>query len=336
MQQNASEQDLKKAYKKLVVEKHPDKHGNSKEAEEEFSKINIAYDILTGKAKAEDDQPQFSGFPGGVGFNVNDIFNGGFDSIFSEFFTNGGNRGGRPRSQQPQFVLQDLELSMVVNVKQAALGSTLDVDYNYIDFCDACNGQGKETSGTCESCQGTGFVYHRKFANGFIEQLRVPCNNCSKSCEKCSGGGGTHKRNTLKVKMPPIASNCVIRLQGKGNKKGQKTSDLYLNLIIDPIGKGESDGFVLHGPDIHTSLKVKFGDLLMGGSAEVKLIDGNKSTIAIPFGSKLGDSVILNDQGVRGTGGRLVVKLDLKYPNNKALSPEIKEALDKLYSEDHG
>lgn len=334
VQQDASEKDIKKAYKKLVVEKHPDKLGNTQEAEDEFKKINLAFDILSNKCQAEDERNSFVDNFNNDYFNVNFHTHNNIHNSIYDFFTQ--KRG----NQQPQqMVLEDLHFSIQVNIKQAVLGDTLDLNYDHMDFCKICKGLGKTKHDACSKCKGTGMVSSTVFSNGFIQQTNRTCDACGGAgakyapCATCNGTRGTAKNSNLKIKMPPITQNSVLKIGGKGNTLDNRKSALYINLVIDPIGRGEFEGYVLNNENVFLKKQIKFGDLLSGCVEQVKTIDGNTVDLVVPENSKVGNFIPINNEGVRGTNGRLVVELDLKYPNNKQLSKEEREVLDKLYEE---
>lgn len=328
--ENANEGDLKKAYKKLVAEHHPDKHGNTPEAEKKFKDINLAYEIVSNKTQAEDDRPQ--GFnPFGEGFG-NPFVGGihGFDHINMDFFADF--FGGNPPSssqQRQQIHLEDIIITHHIDLKTACLGGTLDIEYDVKNFCVDCTGSGYDLKNKCNVCNGTGKVFIQKRMGGTVFKTQMICNVCSgkgstQKCPKCNGKAFSIEKNNIKVNLRPTAHNGTIRLERLGNKFNNFSSSLIILIEI----KNDNNEFKLINNDIHTVAQLKLGDLLCGSNIEVKCIDDSIVSVIIPKNSKVNDTIRILGQGVKNAGDHIVT-LDLIYPQN--VSDEYKEILNKIY-----
>lgn len=333
---NSDEKELKKAYKKLVAEKHPDKHKNNPDAEKEFKSINEAYEIATNKIPAEDDRPQ------NPFMNQGSAARSPFDpwGAMGDFFTVEQFFSQNPFPQNPfnrqKASLQDLEVVITIDLKTAALGGSKEISYLYNDLCSKCSVSGFVKDGsTCTRCNGSGRIQNKQFINGFVQVTQQVCTGCNGSggrvrCNSCNGAGYNQKRNTLKVKIPPIYNNSILKVAGKGHTYDNKASDLYVKISIETVGKGDLEGYSLQYNNIQTTHKLKIGDLLAGTELDVKHIDGTTTRVIVPSNSKIGDKLYVYGKGVKDTNGQHVAVLDILYPN-KNITQQIKEQLDSLY-----
>ena len=338
---NASEDDLKKAYRRLAMKYHPDRNP-SPEAEEKFKQINEAYEVLSDPKKkqiydtygadAVNNGAGFGGFQGG-GF-------GGFEDIFSSVFSDmfGGSFGGgfgskRKRARRGN----DLKQKVDVTLEQAYTGVEEEVTYTRIDTCDVCHGTGAEegsSTKTCPTCKGSGVV---QFSQGFFS-MRQPCPDCGgqgtileRPCKACRGSGKTKKKNTLKVKLPPgIKEGSVLRVANGGdigtNEGGY--GDLYVEINVK-----RNKTFQRDGDDLIIEKTISFPQAVFGDRIKIKNLKQEEVNLVIPSGSTHGSQVVLEKQGMpvlgkEGKKGNLKVVLNINVP--KKLSKKQKTALEEF------
>ena len=344
---NASEAELKKAYRKMAMKYHPDRNPGDKEAEAKFKEAAEAYDVLKNPdKKAAYDRYGHSAFEGGMGgsggfgggqFNdFSDIF-GAFGDIFGGGF--GGANGGRGgfSSRQPDTSGSDLRYNVDISLEEAYKGKTQTVEFTARAKCGDCKGKGTKDGKkpeTCPDCQGTGSV--RVQRGPFIMEQNCPkCNGAGQiikdPCTQCKGEGRVYKKRTISVKVPAgIENGNRIRLSGEGEAglRGGHAGDLYVFVNVQP-----HDFFVRHGQDLFCEVPVKITTAALGGSVEVPTIDGNKAKIKIPEGAQTNDKFRLRGKGmpVMNSGGRhgdMIVKIFVETPNN--LTPEVKKLMHEL------
>lgn len=313
---DATEQEIKKAYRKLAVKWHPDKNGSNKEeAEKKFKEISEAYDVLSDPVKkTKYDNPN-------SGFN----FSGGdpFD-IFSTFFSGGFNK---------TTVKQGRNVVATVNLEfeEAALGCKKEITINRKEPCPKCNSTGAEKFETCKVCKGTG----KKPVQIHPWVMKVGCDECretgkiiSVKCADCNGKGNKGSiKETVEVEIPAgIENGMQIRLAGKG-EDGPIPGDLILtcNIKEHPYLRRE-------GPNLIAVIDINYSDLVLGTKKEIALI-GDKVEFEIPPKTNLDKKFRLKGKGVvdiRGDGafGDLYVILSLKIPN--IISKEHEKLLNKL------
>lgn len=345
----ASQDEIKKAYRKLAMKYHPDRNPDNKEAEEKFKEAAEAYDVLKDEQKksAYDRYGHsafeggmggagggFGGFGGGAGFNdFSDIFN-----AFGDIFGGGAGRGG---SRGPKVQTgSDLRYNLTVSLEEAYKGLNKKIEFGSKAKCPDCKGSGSEDGSgaeTCPDCQGTGSV---RAQQGFfiVEQ---PCRNCNGSgqvvknpCKKCRGEGRIYKNRNLIVKVPAgISDGARIRLAGEGEAgpRNGVAGDLYIYVTVK-----RHEFFERRGNDIYCEVPLKMTTAALGGSVEVPVIDGSKASLKIPEGTQNGNMFRLKGKGmpVVNSGGRhgdMYVKIHVDIP--KKLSSKAKELLEKLDGE---
>lgn len=350
----ASEDDIKKAFRKLAQQYHPDKKGGD---EAKFKEVSEAYAVLSDKKKrAQYDQfgqyqaggPQggFGGF-GGQGFEGFDFsqfggqggfsFNGQeFDlgDIFGEVF--GGGRGGARAKARGRDVSIDIELTF----KESILGAERRVLIAKIGACDVCDGSGAQKGSavvTCTTCNGKGDI--RETRNTFFGNFTSsrPCPSCNgrgkvpeKACPACRGDGVRKREEEIHIVVPAGVENGeMIRMPGRGEvAPGGGAGDLYVKLHVRA-----DTAFMREGSNLVTTLAIKLTDALLGSEQEVRTIDG-KAKVSIPAGSSHGDTIRVRGEGVphgRGSRGDLLVRLDVAMP--KKLSKKAKELIEELARE---
>ena len=341
----ASDDEIKKAYRKLAKKYHPDMNPGDKEAEGKFKEVNEAYSILSDKEKrARYDQfghagvdPNYgAGGPGGGfgGFDMGDIDLG---DIFGSFFGGGfgGFGGGGQRRNGPQKG-ESLRANLTITFEEAAFGCEKEINLNRTEECDACHGSGCEpgtTAETCPDCRGTGVVRVQQRTGGFAFSSTAPCSRCRGTgkiihspCKSCGGSGSVKKSKRITVTIPAgIDDGQAISLRGQGNagKNGGPAGDLIVGVRVKPHPQFRRDGTT-----VLYEQPVSFFQAAMGAELEIPTIDG-KVKYTLPAGTQPGTTFRLRGKGIpelRGRGrGDQYVTVRVQVPTS--LNGEQKEAL---------
>jgi molecular chaperone DnaJ len=340
----ASADEIKKAYRKLAMQYHPDRNPGNKEAETKFKEATEAYENLRDDQKraaydqfGHDAFGQGGGGHGGFGhgfgqghegFDFNDIFNN-FSDIFGDF---GNQRQGKKRSASPRG--SDVRYNLEISLEEAFRGVTEKISFKIPSTCESCNGAGGEKLENCSTCKGSGKI---RAQQGFFIVERA-CTTCAGSgqiiknpCKTCHGEGRVNKDKTLSVKIPAgVEDENRIRLSGEGEAgtRGGKAGDLYVYISIR-----KHQFFTRKGDDIYFEMPIKFTTAALGGSVEIPTIDGTKTKLQINEGAQNGDQLRLKSKGmtVINSGGRrgdMYVKINIETPVK--LSGEERELLMKL------
>ncbi|MFA5353609.1 MAG: molecular chaperone DnaJ [Thermodesulfovibrionales bacterium] len=331
-----SQDEIKKAYRKLARKHHPDLNPGDKAAEERFKEINEAYAVLGDpQRKAEYDRAgttfeQFGGFEGGKGFDFTESFDMG--DILGSIF------GGRGRAEHYARG-EDIVMAMELSLEDAFSGLTRPVNASRTVTCDACGGSGAETFQTCPNCKGTGSI---QTAKGFFKVAQT-CHDCGGTgkkvtsvCKKCKGRGRESSTATVKVKIPAgVDSGSVLRFRGMGNAGvgGGPPGDLIIEISLRPHPL-----FRRKGDDIYVQLPVTFGEAALGAKVEVPTID-SAAIMNIPAGTQGGQRFKLSGKGFVAprTKGRGDEYVDIKIVVPKDIPERVKDAIgeiEALYRED--
>ena len=326
---NATDDDIKKAYRKLAMKYHPDRNQgeDAKKAEEKFKEAKEAYEMLSdaqkraaydqfGHAGVDPSAGMGRGGPGPEGF-------GGFAEAFGDIFGDifGGNAGRRGGGGQQMFRGNDLSYAMEITLEEAALGKDSQIRIPTWDTCDTCRGTGAKpgtSPKTCSTCNGAGSVHMRQ---GFfsIQQTCPACQGAGKvipdPCTTCNGAGRIKRQKTLEVKIPAgINEGMRIRSTGNGEPgtNGGPPGDLYIEIRIKPHEIFERDG-----DDLHCKIPVSMTTAALGGSIEVPSL-GSKAEIELPEGTQHGKTFRLRGKGVKGLRssypGDLYVHISVETP----------------------
>ncbi len=339
----ATDEELKKAYRKLARQYHPDVNkDNPKEAEAKFKEINEAYGVLSDPQKrAAYDQfghaasdPNFGA--GGGGFNGDFGFEG-FGDIFDMFFGGGGNSGGR-RKNGPQRG-NDLRYDMEISFEEAAFGKDATVDVPRTEVCPTCKGNCAKPGTpikTCPACNGSGQVQvTQSTAFGRFVNVRT-CDKCQGAgktietpCPECSGTGRVRKTRKIDVKIPGgVESGSRLRISGEGEAgtRGGQSGDLYIYIYVKPHAK-----FERQGNDVVSEIKISMTQATLGTTVLVDTLDG-KVELRIPEGTQHGTSFRMRGHGItslRGHGrGDHHVRVKVTIPSR--INSEQRELLQKL------
>jgi molecular chaperone DnaJ len=309
---NASEDELKKAYRKLAMQYHPDKNPGDAAAEKKFKEINEAYDVLKDSQKrAAYDQFGHAAFQGGMGgggqaggFDFSGSFSDIFEDLFGQFTNGGGGRqqgrsaGGAPGGARGN----DLRYNMEIALDDAYRGKTQPITITTSDSCGDCNGSGAEKGTqpeTCTTCGGRGVIRSQQ---GFFTVERT-CHSCQGAgkvikspCKTCAGSGRVRKEKTLSVTIPAgVEEGTRIRLSGEGEAgfRGGPNGDLYIFLSIKPHKIFRRDG-----ANIYCSVPLKLSTAALGGHVEVPTIDGGRVKVNVPEGTQSGHQFRLRGKGM--------------------------------------
>ena len=337
---DASQDEIKKAFRKLARKYHPDLNPGDKNAEQKFKEANEAYEVLSdAKKRAEYDQFGSSPFgAGGQGFegfrtyDYRDFDAGGFGDIFGDLFGAGGKTG--PYQAKGADMIMNLTLSL----EEAFSGVTKPITFNHEVTCKTCNGQGAESSRICDVCKGAGSV---RTSRGFFKMAQ-PCTACSgtgrrvtKVCAACGGRGAILQTENLKVKIPRGAdTGSRVRLKGMGGAGagGGPSGDLFIEITVRPHRV-----FKRKGDDLSLDLPVTFGEAVLGAKIEVPTIDGI-AAMTLPAGTQGGQRMKLSGKGFPSTktGARGNQYIDIKIIVPKDIGGKAKDVIaevDALYKE---
>lgn len=350
IEKKASEDEIKKAYRKLALKCHPDK-GGGKENEKKFREITEAYEILGDKQKrAQYDQfgsvagghaghSGFGGFDFGGFQDIKFDFGGGFGDIFDTFFG-----GGARRAKQKRGPIRgdDIEIVVRLTFEESVFGATKEVEITRYENCGHCDGMGNEPGSKiidCDTCSGTG--QHIRIQQTPLGQIQTAstCEHCGgagrvpeKKCRECKGDGRVLKNQTIKIKIPAgIHDKAAIRLSGKGETgiKGGPAGDLFAHISV-----GASREFEREGNDIKTAQEIHLVQAVLGDEVSVKTIHGEVK-LKIPAGTESGKVFRLKEYGIPkvGTGekGDHLMKITVNIP--KKLSRREKELYEELAKE---
>ena len=342
---NASEDEIKRAYKKLARKYHPDMNPGDKEAEEKFKEVNEANEVLSNpEKKAKYDQFGFAGVDPNYGAGQGGYGGaGGFDfgdlgDIFGSFFGGGFGGGGRRNPNAPQRG-ESIRASLSVEFTEAAFGCEKSITIDRSEQCPTCKGKGcapGTTPEVCTQCHGTGTVTQAQRTPFGMMQSQTVCPKCRgkgqiihQPCPDCRGAGAVRKRRTIQVNIPAgIDNGQTISLRGQGHsgKNGGPAGDLLITVMVRP-----HEIFRRDGTAVFCEAPITFTQAVLGGTLEIPTIDG-KVKYDIPEGTQTGTVFRLRGKGIpvlngRGRGDQYVT-VNIETPRN--LNREQKEALKKF------
>ena len=345
IQKGASEDEIKKAYKKLARKYHPDMNPGDKEAEEKFKEVNEANEVLSDpEKKARYDQFGFAGVDPNYGAGAGGgAYGGGFDFgdlgvIFGSFF-GGGFGGGQRRNPNAPQRGESIRASVSVSFTEAAFGCEKSVTLERSEQCPTWKGNGCAPGTTpeiCPDCHGTGTVQTRRQTPMGVFASNGPCRKCGgtgrlihQPCPDCRGTGAVRKRKTIKVNIPAgIDHGQTISLRGQGNagRNGGPAGDLLITVMVQPHELFRRDGV-----DVFCEAPITFAQAVLGAELEIPTIDG-KVKYSIPEGTQTGTVFRLKGKGIpvlngRGRGDQYVT-VTIETPRN--LNKEQKEALRRF------
>ncbi len=310
---DASDEDIKKAYRKLAMKHHPDRNPDDKTSEEKFKEAKTAYEILSdAKKRAAYDQFGHAGVDASAGFGAAGARGGpegfggfadAFGDIFGEIFGNAG--GGRGRSNGV-YRGADLRYNLELTLEDAARGTEAKIRIPTMEGCATCHGSGAKPGTqpkTCPTCNGQGQV---RVSQGFfsIQQTCPQCHGTGKiipePCATCGGVGRVKKHKTLSVKIPAgVDQDDRIRLSGEGEAglNGGPSGDLYVVVSLKPHAVFQRDN-----SDLHCEMPISFATAALGGEIEIPTLDGH-ANIKIPVETQSGQVFRLRGKGIKGVRG---------------------------------
>ena len=348
---NATDAEIKSAYRKLAKKYHPDLNPGDKTAEEKFKEVNEANDVLSDPEKRKRyDQFGFAGvdpnygagqggygggfgggFGGAGGVDLGDIFGDLFGGGFGGF---GGSSRANPNAPRKG---HDIQASVILTFEEAAHGCTKKVTLNRQQTCPDCNGTGCEPGSnpeTCTQCNGRGYVVTQQRTPFGVMQSQQPCPHCGgrgtiikNPCKTCRGTGKTSARKTLEVKIPAGIDddqNIALRGQGDAGTNGGPAGDVIVHVTVKTDNVFERDGY-----DVYVRVPITYSQAVLGAEIEVPTVDG-KVAQKIPEGTQSGTKFRLRGQGIqylngRGRGDPYVI-VDVEIPNK--LNRTQREALN--------
>ncbi len=339
----ASDDELKKAYRKLAKQYHPDMNPGNAEAEAKFKEVNEAYEVLSDKDKrAKYDQFGHAGVDpnfGGGGFGGFDMGDLDLGDIFGSFFGGGGFGGfGGQRRADPNAPQRgsSLRASITISFAEAMAGCEKELNLTRTESCDSCRGTGcapGTTAEVCPDCRGTGQVRIQRGAGGFAFSSTSPCPKCRGSgklihqpCPDCRGAGQVRRQRKIKVRVPAgidHGQTISMRGQGNGGLNGGPAGDLLVVVAVTADPRFERDG-----SDLYTRCQVSFTQAALGGELQIETIDG-KVKYNLPAGTQPGFTFRLRGKGAPSVNGRSrgdqYVTVQVQVPTS--LTGQQKEAL---------
>lgn len=341
---SASDEDIKKAFRKLAIKYHPDKNQGDKVAEEKFKEINEAYQVLSDPQKrAQYDQfgtADFNGQGGFGGFGDFGGFGGGFSDIFGDIFGDMFGGGRKPKNGPQRGA--DIEYTLDLSFEEAAFGIKKDVDIHRHETCETCSGSGAKpgtSAKICDKCNGSGQVQARRNTpfGSFVSV--TTCDKCrgegkiiETPCLTCSGRGKVRKKKVVTINIPAgVDTGNTIPLRGEGEPgaKGGPAGDLYIHLRVRPHKVFKREGF-----DVLCEVPVSFIKAILGGEITIPSLEGDTSHI-IAEGTQPGTVVKLKGKGIprlRG-GGRGDLYAELRVDIPKKLNEKQRVLLNQLAEE---
>ena len=341
---DASPADIKKAYRRLVHQYHPDSHPGDKEAEEKFKKINAAYSVLSDSEKrARYDQFGTTGansgsFGGMGGFDFTDL-----GDIFAQAFGGGFNFSSRTRSSNIPMQGDDIEQVIHITLLEAMKGVTRDITFMKYETCQHCNGSGAKPGTkheTCPRCHGQGQIRQsqQSLFGQFMTITTCPeCHGTGKiireKCDECQGSGHVRKKHTIEVKIPPgVVTNNIIKIPnaGEAGLNGGPAGDLRLIIDVEVHPNFERDG-----ADLHTTLILTYPQAVLGTEAKIKTLDGSEEIITVPSGTQHGQTLKVKGKGMPRVNskavGDLYIHVGIEIP--KKLTDKQRELIKSLADE---
>ncbi len=342
---SASEDEIKKAYRKIAIKYHPDRNPGNKEAEEKFKEAAEAYEVLHDAQKRQQydqfgfDGPQggFGGFGGGAGMDLNDIF-----SMFGDIFGgHSGGFGGFGGAQTPQYQGRDLRVQVKLTLEEAYKGVTKKFKIRKDVVCDECHGTGCENGAkpeTCPTCHGSGYTMRTVRSMFGMMQTQGACPTChgegsivKHKCKKCAGEGIVQGEEVIEFSIPAgVDDNMIVTVPGKGGAAKHNGANGDLQVIVHVE---KSEVFERVNKDLYYNLVLDFATATLGGEVEVPTIEG-KTTVKIEAGTQPGKQIRLRGKGMPslpgyGYGnGDIIINVTVFIP--KTLTKDEKKLVEKF------
>jgi molecular chaperone DnaJ len=350
LEKDATAEVIKKSFRSLARRHHPDKNPDDPDAETRFKEVQEAYAVLSDTEQRQrydmfgHDQPGGGPFgnAGFEGFNISieDLFGGGFDSLFSQMF-GGSGAGGRGRGRQRRQRGEDVLARKAVPFEAAFDGSEHEVDVELMAECEGCDGLGAASADgirTCPTCDGAGRIARTSRVGPFVQETVSDCPTCRGAgrtiqdpCSQCIGEGRLQEKRRIRFSVPRGAEDGMrLRMHGQGAAPpagGSGSGNLYIELIIE-----DHKWFERSSEDLLMALPLGYPEFVLGTTIEVEHLDGKLLEIIIPAGSRPGDTLTISGRGMhplRGRGrGDVTVLLKLHVPDE--IDSETKNLVESL------
>ena len=331
VEKGASDDELKRAYRKLAKQYHPDMNPGNVEAELKFKEVNEAYEVLSDPEKREKyDRYGHAAFDpsmgGGAGFGGFSGFGGGFDfgDIFSSIFGGGGGRGARSNAIDGD----DISVRVTISFEEAVFGCKKEISFARIEGCSECGATGaaKGTKPeTCPTCKGTGSVrVQQNMGFGFMESQRA-CSNCRGTgkivktpCKNCNGKGFVRINKKMDVSIPAgidSEQRIILRNQGSAGRNGGANGDLCILVRVLPHTVFEREG-----DNLYCEVPISFAEAALGAEIDIPIIGGGTEKFTIPEGTQSDTSFTLKGKGVPNVNtkrkGDLIITVNVETPKN--------------------
>ena len=361
---NATDAEIKSAYRKLAKKYHPDLNPGDKTAEEKFKEVNEAHDVLSDPEKRKRyDQfgfagvdpnygagqsggaSGFGGFGGAGGVDLGDIFGDIFGGGFGGFGGFGGSARANPNAPRKG---HDIQASVILTFEEAAHGCSKKITLNRQQTCPDCHGTGCEAGSspeTCTQCGGRGYVVTQQRTPFGVMQSQQPCPHCGgrgtiikNPCKTCHGTGKTAARKTLEVKIPAGIDddqNMALRGQGDAGSNGGPAGDVIVHVTVKRDAVFERDGY-----DVYVRVPITYSQAVLGAEIEVPTVDG-KVAQKIPEGTQSGTKFRLRGQGIQYLNGRgrgdqyVIVEVEIPKKLNRTQREALKAFEDSLRDENY-
>jgi len=345
VEKGASEDELKRAYRKLAKKYHPDMNPGNAEAELKFKEVNEAYEVLSDPEKRDKyDKYGHAAFDpsmgGGAGFGGFGGFGGGFDfgDIFSSIFGGGSSRSSRSNAIDGD----DINVRVTISFEEAVFGCKKEISFARIEACSECGGNGaaKGTKPeTCNVCNGTGSVrVKQNMGFGFMESQRA-CNNCRGTgkivktpCKNCNGKGFVKINKRMEVTIPAgidSEQRIILRGQGSAGRNGGVNGDLCILVRVLPHNIFEREG-----DNLYCEIPISFAEAALGAEIDIPIIGGKTEKFTIPEGTQTDTSFTLKGKGVANVNskrkGDMILTVNVETPKN--LTAKQKELLSAFAS----
>ena len=341
LSKEATQDEIKKAYRSLAKKYHPDMNPGDKEAETKFKEVNEAYAVLSDEEKRQKyDQFGHAAFDpasGGGGFGGFGGFGGGFDfsDLFSSFF--GGGRTSSASRNAPQRG-DDVATRITISFEEAAFGCRKEISFARVEGCKDCDSTGAAKGSkpeTCGNCKGRGYVTVQQQTIFGYTQTQKPCSSCrgkgkiiKNPCSNCNGKGFVKVNKKLEVNIPAgidTMQNIVLRGQGSAGKNGGPNGDLIIEVRVKPHGF-----FTREGMNLYCEIPISFTEAALGAEISIPLLGGKNEKLTIPEGTSTGKSFTLRGKGIVDINnpkkqGNIIVTVILETPQN--LTSEQKKIL---------
>ena len=361
---NATDAEIKSAYRKLAKKYHPDLNPGDKTAEEKFKEVNEAHDVLSDPEKRKRyDQfgfagvdpnygagqsggaSGFGGFGGAGGVDLGDIFGDIFGGGFGGFGGFGGSARANPNAPRKG---HDIQASVILTFEEAAHGCSKKITLNRQQTCPDCHGTGCEAGSspeTCTQCGGRGYVVTQQRTPFGVMQSQQPCPHCGgrgtiikNPCKTCHGTGKTAARKTLEVKIPAGIDddqNMALRGQGDAGSNGGPAGDVIVHVTVKRDAVFERDGY-----DVYVRVPITYSQAVLGAEIEVPTVDG-KVAQKIPEGTQSGTKFRLRGQGIQYLNGRgrgdqyVIVEVEIPKKLNRTQREALKAFEDSLKDDNY-